>query len=320
MSTKKKKTLPTKLIQLFRKKEKIVTHSGSFHADDVFAAAALTLALNRKRVPWEIIRTRDENTIKEADYVFDVGGEYDPEKNRFDHHQPGGAGERENGIPYAAFGLIWKHFGPELCNDNQEVFEEIDKKLVQPIDAIDNGISITRESELGIYDYGIHGIISAFQNSWKEASDEKKRYESFMKLVSFFRETLDREIQRSIDRLELLKLIEDAYQKSEQKEIIEVPYPIGIAEMVQALHKYPEVQYVIAKRSDGNWKVMAMRKNPYRFENRKSLPESWAGKRGEELQKATGVSDAVFCHNERWLAIAETREGAWKLAELALID
>ena len=40
-----------------------------------------------------------------ADIVIDVGGQYDPDAGRFDHHQRGGAGERENGIPYSSFGL-----------------------------------------------------------------------------------------------------------------------------------------------------------------------------------------------------------------------
>lgn len=36
--------------------------------------------------------------------VVDIGGVYDLETNHFDHHQIGGAGKRENGIPYAAIG------------------------------------------------------------------------------------------------------------------------------------------------------------------------------------------------------------------------
>jgi uncharacterized UPF0160 family protein len=252
--------------------------------------------------------------------VFDVGGIYDPEINRFDHHQIGGAGKRENRVPYAAFGLVWKKFGPLLCDGNEEIFQDIDRKLAQPIDAIDNGISISKPLEnSGIYEYGIHGIISAYQNTWKDALNEKRRFEHFLKLVSFFEDILLHEIEHSRNRSEILEIIEDAYQKSENKEIIEVPYHIGVGEMVQGLHRYQEIKYVVA-RSNKNWKVMAMRKDPSTFSNRKSLPKSWAGKRGEELQKVTGISDAVFCHNALWLIVAKTRLGAMQLAELALID
>ena len=48
------------------------------------------------------------------------------------------------------------------------------------------------------------------------------------------------------------------------------------------------------------------------------LPESWAGKDGEELQKITGVPDAIFCHNKRFMASAGSREGAIALAQKAI--
>lgn len=305
---------------MLRKKRKtVVTHCGSFHADDIFACATLALYFKKNNVKYQVTRTRDESIIEKADYVFDVGGIHDPKTNRFDHHQPGGAGKRENDIPYAAFGLVWKEFGLELCNGSNEIMLEIDRRLVQPIDAIDNGISISNPSECGLYEYGIYGIISAYQNTWKDVFNTKQQFDSFMTLVDFFENILTLEIKRAKDRLELMDIIEESYQKSEHKQIIEIPHHVGVGPMVQGLHKYPEVLYVVA-RSNDNWKVMAMRKNPCAFENRKSLPSEWAGKRGQELQNITGVSDAVFCHNALWLVVAESRLGAWQLAELALIE
>jgi uncharacterized UPF0160 family protein len=75
-------------------KIRIVTHDESFHCDETFAIAALRIHL--KEIPHEIIRTRDKALIETADFVIDVGGIYDPSRNRFDHHQLGGAGERGN--------------------------------------------------------------------------------------------------------------------------------------------------------------------------------------------------------------------------------
>jgi uncharacterized UPF0160 family protein len=93
----------------------LVTHNGSFHSDDIFACATISLILEKKKQKFEIIRTRDEKIIPTGDYVFDVGGVYNPKKNRFDHHQKGGAGKRVNGIEYASIGLVWKKFGKELA-------------------------------------------------------------------------------------------------------------------------------------------------------------------------------------------------------------
>ncbi len=113
----------------------IATHNGNFHADDVFSVAAL-----RRIFPsFKLIRTRDLELIAKADIVIDVGGEYDSDADRFDHHQRGGAGERENGIPYSSFGLIWQKYGLEICQGNQDVANAVDAGLVSTIDAIDCG-------------------------------------------------------------------------------------------------------------------------------------------------------------------------------------
>lgn len=301
---------------LFSRPKKIITHSGSFHADDVFACAVLAYYHEQQRLRYKFIRTRDENIINSGDIVVDVGAIYNPDKERYDHHQVGGAGKRENGIPYASFGLVWKKYGPLLC-ENQEQVEDIDRRLVQPIDAIDNGISISESIECGLYDYGIHGIIGAFETTWKEASNSTLQFKNFLELVGFFKNIIEREIRRSGDRFELLEVINKAYDIAPQKDIIEIPYHVGIGSLMQVLGDAPEVQYVIAK-SGTNWKALALRKEACSFDSRTPFPEAWAGKRGEEFQEITGVPDAVFCHNALFQVVAETKEGAWKLAELSL--
>jgi uncharacterized UPF0160 family protein len=302
---------------IFSRKKTIVTHSGSFHADDIFACATLAWYLETKGKKYRIVRTRDQEEIAKGNYVIDVGCIYDPEHERYDHHQQGGAGERDNGIPYASFGLVWKHYGPLLCND-EGIVSDIDRRLVQPIDAIDNGISITQANEHGLYDYGIHGIISAFQVSWKEADADAIQYDNFRTLVSFFKEILMREYLQAQHRIEMVNIITQCYKDSIEKEIIEIPHHVNIGPLMQALGDYPEVKYVVAK-SNNHWKALSLREDTSGFENRILFPNAWAGKRGEELQKVTGVNDAVFCHNARFLAVAKTKEGAHKLAQLSLL-
>ncbi len=306
------------MFRFLKNKKTIVTHNGSFHADDIFACATLSLYLDRKKQPYTIIRTRDEEIISSADYVIDVGGVYDSDLERYDHHQPGGAGKRTNGIPYASFGLIWEKYGPLLCN-NETIIEDIDRRIVQPIDAIDNGISITEPSDTGLCDYGMYGIIGAYQNTWKEAGEDSMQLSNFLYLVNFFKQLLSREIDRSFHRLEMIDTIQEIYDTAENKVILEIPYHVTVSALIQVLHKHKEVMFIVC-RSNKNWKALAMRKEACSFENRKSLPDAWAGKRGEELAEITGVSDALFCHNAVWMAVAESKEGAWKLAELALAE
>ncbi len=78
------------------------THSGKFHADDVFSSALL-LYLNP-----EITILRGNKVPEDFDgIIFDIG------RGRYDHHQKDSR-IRENGIPYAAFGLLWEELGTEI--------------------------------------------------------------------------------------------------------------------------------------------------------------------------------------------------------------
>ena len=63
----------------------IGTHDGTFHCDEVLACWMLKQLPKFKRA--EIIRTRDAVKLSQCDIVVDVGGIYDPESQRFDHHQ-----------------------------------------------------------------------------------------------------------------------------------------------------------------------------------------------------------------------------------------
>src|SRR3989338_2593163 len=98
-----------------KKKICIVTHNGKCHADDVFAVAALMLLHEQRNLAYEIIRSREPSVWESGDYVIDVGGIYDASRNRFDHHQEGRAGARDDGIFYSSFGLVWKSYGETLC-------------------------------------------------------------------------------------------------------------------------------------------------------------------------------------------------------------
>ena len=75
---------------------------------------------------------------------------------------------------------------------------------------------------------------------------------------------------------------------------------------------------VVAPRPDGRWKAEATFLSYSSMERRLKFPESWAGLRDEELQKVTGVPDAIFCHNGLFMVVALSKEGAIRLAEKAL--
>lgn len=293
------------------KKIKLVTHNGSFHADDIFATATLSLILEKKGEGFEIIRTRDEEIIKNGDYVYDVGGIYDENTNRFDHHQKGGAGVR-NGIEYSSFGLIWKKYGVEMTG-SKDIADFVEKRLVAPVDASDNGLDLV-ESKNSISPYFIQHFFHSMRPTWSEKNLNID--DMFLKSVEIAKIILSREIIQARDAILAEEKVRSVYNNTIDKRIIilDTDYPYE-----DVLNNFSEPLFVIYERvADHFWGVRAVRKDPKAFDNRKDFPKNWAGLKDEELQKVTGVSDAVFCHRALFLVVAKSKEGAIKLAKLAL--
>jgi uncharacterized UPF0160 family protein len=289
---------------------RIITHSGTFHADELLATAAILIFLDGR--PHEIIRTRDPKVIEAGDFVIDVGAKYDPGTNRFDHHQGGGAGARENGIPYSAFGLVWKHYG-EAISGSKEVADAIDRHVGHPVDMGDNGVDYYTHIRPDTEPLILQFVVAMFRPTWKGEATHDER---FMELVVFMKRLLLLEITVEKNRIEGGRFVEAAYKEASDKRVIilDGPYPWH-----EVLAAYPEPLYVVKPKSQNTyWEVECVRDDINGFANRKDLPENWAGKFEAELPVITGIPDAIFCHNRRYIAVAKTKESALKLALLAL--
>lgn len=302
---------------MFGKRNTIVVHDNRFHSDDVFAVAILALFLEKKREKWRVIRTRDEDIITNAEYVLDVGGVYDPAKNRFDHHQTGGAGKRDNGIEYASCGLVWKHVGRELCT-SEYVYHRIDRRLVAPIDAGDNGQDLCTPEFPGITEYGIQKVLTTlFRRSEGELSHDGK----FLDAVFFAKQILQNELAIAEEIGEEIRYVQDSYEKSEDKKILVLDRYVSRISFFEATDEYAELLFVVSPDEEGKtWRVSALRKEKVGFQNKKDLSAEWAGLRNDDLQRVSGVSDAIFCHRALFLAVAGSKEGAIHMARIALGD
>ncbi|KGJ93522.1 MYG1 family protein [Colwellia psychrerythraea] len=282
----------------------IATHNGSFHADDVFSIAALKNIFPS----FKLIRTRDLDVISKADIVIDVGGEYDADAGRFDHHQRGGAGERENGIPYSSFGLIWKKYGLKICQNNQEVADSVDAGLVSTIDAIDcghvegvpQGISLSQ-------------TISMFNPTWQEDSHFDTCFEE---AVDFASRVLTRFIASASGGISAKDLVAKAIDEAEDPRVIVLEKYIPWKRTVHALSA--EALYMIYPSPTGQWRIQTVPVEPGSFEDRKPLPMQWAGLSDDALKEVTGIDDAMFCHNGLFIAGAESFESTMKMAAIAL--
>ncbi len=283
----------------------IATHNGNFHADDVFSIAAL-----KQLFPsFKLIRTRDLELIAKADIVLDVGGEYDADADRFDHHQRDGAGERENGIPYSSFGLIWQKYGLEICDGNQKVANAVDAGLVSTIDADDCGYGERAE---GI---SLSRTISMFNPSWQEESDFDA---GFDEAVEFASRLLTRFIASASAGISAKSIVTEAIEGAEDPRVIVLEKYTPWKKTVLKLSE--EALYMIYPSQTGQWRIQTVPVEQGSFDNRKPLPKEWAGLSGEELKEATGIDDAMFCHNGLFIAGAESFESTMKMASIALND
>ncbi|MEH6443960.1 MAG: MYG1 family protein [Oceanospirillaceae bacterium] len=284
----------------------IATHNGNFHADDVFSIAALKLIFPT----FKLIRTRDLALISEADIVIDVGGEYDPDTGRFDHHQRGGAGERENGIPYSSFGLIWQKYGLQICQGDQDLANAIDVKLVSTIDAIDCG-HVEGVSK-GI---SLSQTISMFNPTWQEEGDFDH---CFDEAVSFASRILTRFIAASSGGINAKAIVAKAVNNAQDPRVIVLEKYTPWKKTVHTLSQ--EALFVIYPSQSGQWLIQTVPAELGSFDDRKSLPKPWAGLSDQAFKDQIGISDAMFCHNGLFIAGAESFASILKMAAIALQD
>lgn len=100
-------------------KKLIGTHSDTFHCDEVLATTMLLYTNEYKDSL--IVRTRQEDIFDKLDIVCDVGAIYNPEKNRYDHHQKTFTDTWKNVegdvTKLSSAGLIYRHFGEEVITN-----------------------------------------------------------------------------------------------------------------------------------------------------------------------------------------------------------
>ncbi|MBA6336611.1 MYG1 family protein [Colwellia sp. BRX8-7] len=286
----------------------IATHNGNFHADDVFSIAALKHIFPN----FNLIRTRNLEVIGKADLVIDVGGEYNADAGRFDHHQRGGAGERENGIPYSSFGLVWQKYGLEICQGNQDVANAVDAGLVSTIDAIDCGY--TEGASKGINQgISLSQTISMFNPTWQEDS----HFDScFDEAVEFATRILTRFIASANGGISAKEIVAKAIENAEDPRVIVLDKYTPWKRTVHALSA--QALYMVYPSGSGPWRIQTVPVEPGSFEDRKSLPQAWAGLSDDALKAVTGIDDAMFCHNGLFIAGAESFESTMKMAAIAL--
>ena len=256
------------------------THSGKFHADDVFSSALL-LYLNP-----EIRIIRGNKVPEDFDgIVFDIG------RGRYDHHQKDSR-IRENGIPYAAFGLLWEELGAEILGE--ELAQKFDESFVQPLDNNDN---TGEKNELAT-------LIGNFNPTWDAQGGND---EAFFQAVSVAGMILENKFERYLGNERADKRVEEILEEH-QKAILsgekskEEARILILPEFVPCQKRLSEtdIAFVIFPSNRGGYCIQPQKKE-YSLNYKCSFPVEWLGLENEELVAATGLSSAGFCHKGGFL-------------------
>ena len=277
----------TLLQQITKKDAKAFTHSGKFHADDVFSSALL-LYLNP-----EITITRGSKVPEGYDgIVFDIG------RGEYDHHQKDSR-IRENGVPYAAFGLLWERLGAGILGE--ELAQTFDEAFVQPLDNNDN---TGEKNELAT-------LIGNFNPTWDaEGSND----EAFFQAVSVAGMILENKFDRYRGNERADKRVEEIYERHMQafhdrEKHCDDAKILILPEFVpcQKFLSETPIAFVIFPSNRGGYCIQPQKKE-YSMNYKCSFPSSWLGLEGEELSLVTGLKSAAFCHKGGFLMICGTLE------------
>ena len=284
-----------------------ITHSGTMHADEVFATAFLELYL--KNIKLIRVTEVDPNQYKDK-YIYDIG------RGKFDHHQPE-ARRRENEIKYSSFGLLWLEYGKDFLTKEKikmvdEVFERIDKEFIEAIDAIDNGVFPKIEAPYKVKT--LSDVISLFNPSYQGFQDEK---EQFLKAVAIAKAIFQEEI-KSANGKEVARscILEQLKNYSHHTLILKEYMPYEETILTEDTAK--DIYFVIYPSNRGGYAIKTVRKSVEDSTARVKFPLEWAGLEKEELAEKTGVPGALFCHVERFIVTCETLEDAIKIVEKVL--
>lgn len=327
---------------------KIATHNGKFHADEVFAVSLLRNLDRFKEA--EIIRTRDNELLKTADIVLDVGGVYDPLTHRYDHHQPEFKDSFSSSFKtlLSSAGLVYKHFGKEILAQRaanlsaeqiEALYVHVYESFVEAFDANDNGISAYPADVKPTISRGfdIFWHVNLLNPGWNEVITPESSNESFVKAVEVVSGAFNLYLNNCLNfwlpardivvsALESHSVSVASSESSEiDSKILILPTSCPWKDHLFNTPGTEEILYLIyPEGANSSWRIQACPESSDSFVCRLALPEAWRGLRDAELDAALMAADsgiesgAIFVHRAGFIGGHKTMEGAIDMARLAV--
>lgn len=317
----------------------IGTHDGTFHADELLAIAMLRALPQFAGAT--IVRTRDQATLASCTVVVDVGGVYDVDRNRFDHHQRDfSCTMHELGATtkLSSAGLVYRSYGAACIESivgttvdltaaaHAELFKRIYKTFIEAIDANDNGIECGEQLITVLTD--LPSRVQHANPGWNQPRTPAAANVAFADTLRWLQAEFETFVLRTATRWwpardVLLEAVNARFRYHLSGQIIVlapyVPYEDHLYEIEQEQELQP-VLFVLYETTDESpvWRIKTVAEKMGSFTPRRQLPEAWAGLKGDELDAATGLQGGVFVHAGRFIGAASTKAAALAMARAAL--
>ncbi|NGX60244.1 MAG: hypothetical protein KR126chlam3_01413 [Chlamydiae bacterium] len=278
------------------------THDGSFHADEVSAVSLLLIfdLIDKDK----IFRMRDPQKLGECEFVCDVGGVYDPETKRFDHHQ-----QEYTGLLSSA-GMVWRYLHENKFVDDS-LYTYVNHAAIIGIDAHDNG-KVMQQEGVCTFSHVIAGYVPV-----EYAAKETELTAAFLGALDFATHFFQRLLARHAYIESCRDKVAAVMVKKEKVLIFDEALPWQENFFDLGGKDHPALFIIMP--TGVHWKLRGIPPNQEdRMGVRKPHPEEWAGLRDAALQKITGIPGAIFCHKGRFISIWETKEDARKALDLIL--
>ncbi len=286
------------------------THSGAFHADDVFAIAALSML----HPEYELHRSRDPEVWALCDFLVDVGGHYSHADKVYDHHFKNGP-TYDDGLKMSSVGLIWSHYGAEICG-SPEIAEEVCRRFIRQFDAIDNGVKLS--TPIGEFS-DVREVSLTTSISMMNPQNHAMAAEAFAGEVVRARLLLQAAITRAEDGINSRVGLEAALNEAlaEERAYILVPEDCKWQEHLFNSKGNETILYAIFSKGK-KYFAQAVPSALGEFSNRKEFPQAWAGLSDAAFSEAAGIPDGIFCHQGAFLFATGSFESTLKLVEAAI--
>ena len=308
----------------------VVTHSETFHCDEVMAATMLELLVPTLTV----VRTRDEKVLRIAclepsTAVVDVGREYNPDNLQFDHHQESftdtfGA---EFNIPLSSCGLIYRHYGRRLIAavanntdqlDMEYLYKSFYRNFILSIDAGDNGVDYSNDKQYN--PIVLPAMVSRFNgdNVHDSSSQDALFHEAmdFCKIVllKFLKKAIRSNIRYNVD----LPIFKAGLDKTPavclEKGVLVLSSAINVRAYLSVFDPMQHYKYILAPRDKGTWNIWTVNVKGTLFETLAPIIS-------KEDAVSLGIPEEhiIFVHKSGFCGVT-TNQSTAMLVALASID